>query len=70
MTFISHIMGIMLSGKKLRNIIRRDTAAIIYWLNNRKSGEWKRKQEGDGNLSDDNISKLKSIALNEAEKNI
>ena len=49
-----------------------DTAAIIYWLNNRKSADWKRKQEsadgGEGDLSNEEISKLKSIALNEAKE--
>ena len=46
---------IIVSRKTTRKTIPPDTAALIFWLKNRKPEEWKDKQIVDASIADENI---------------
>ena len=46
---------VIVSRKTTRKTIPPDTAALIFWLKNRKPEEWKDKQIVDASIADENI---------------
>ena len=67
--YIAQYQGHVIT-KKIMKYFPPDTMAAMYWLNNRQRDKWRYKQEGDTALSDEEITKLKNIALEEAIENI